>query len=127
MVMKHLKTQTEDELLIERVMYTRRYSLSLDRKRCVGCEICQIVCPKEAIEIIKPDKIEVGKSRQPMLNVNENKCSFCGVCNAICPFGAFTLRIDGEKTVPVLVKETFPKILHEIEVDETKCPISKLV
>jgi len=123
MVMKLLKTQSDDELLIERVMYTRRYSLVLDKSRCVGCEICQIVCPKEAIEIIKPVKIEGEKLKQPTIMIDENKCSFCGICNAICPFGALTLKINGEKVVPVLEKESFPELIREIEVDEKRCPI----
>jgi 4Fe-4S ferredoxin len=122
MVLKLLKRQTEDEILVERMLYTRRYLLVLDRKRCVGCEICKTVCPREAIEVIKPIKVEGKKLEQPTVTIDENKCSFCGICNAICPFGALTLEINGEKAVPVLEKESFPQLIREIEVDETKCP-----
>ena len=123
MVMKLLKTETEDELLVERVMYTKRYSLILNKNRCVRCDICQTVCPREAIEVAKPTETSSVKMKQPAITIDENKCSFCGICNAICPFGAFTLAINGGKVVPVLEKETFPQLVHEIEVDETKCPI----
>ncbi|MCW4021205.1 MAG: 4Fe-4S dicluster domain-containing protein [Candidatus Bathyarchaeota archaeon] len=123
MTMKLLKTETEGEILIERVMYTRRYSLTLDRKRCVGCEICKTVCPREAIEILKPAKMKGEELKQPKIAIDENKCSFCGICSAICLFRAFTLRINGEEVVPVFEKESFPNVIREIEVDETMCPV----
>ncbi len=123
MVMKLTCTETEEEMIIERILYTRRYSLILDKNRCVGCEICQIVCPREAIDIIKPVKVEGEKLKRPKIKVDEKKCSFCGICDAICPFGAFTLKINGERTVPVLEKESFPHLIRQVEVDESKCPI----
>jgi len=120
--MKVVKSETENNLQIKRILYTRRYSLILDKNRCVGCEICQIVCPREAIEIIKPAKFEGEKISHPNIAIDENKCHFCGICNAICPFGALTLEINDEEVVPVLKTESFPHIIHEVEVDETKCP-----
>lgn len=123
MPLKMAKFETDDELLVKRIMHVRCYSLSLDKKRCVGCNICQIVCPREAIEIIKPSKIEGEKLKQPTITIDENKCQFCGICNAICPFGALTLTINREKVVPVLEKKSFPQLIREIEVNETKCPV----
>ncbi|MFQ6095746.1 MAG: 4Fe-4S dicluster domain-containing protein [Candidatus Bathyarchaeia archaeon] len=122
MPMRIVKTETEDELVVERIMHARRYSLFLDKKRCVGCEICQIVCPREAIESRKPTKVEGEKLKQPTIMIDENKCQFCGICNAICPFGALTLEINDERTVPVLTTESFPQVIHEIEIDTDKCP-----
>jgi len=121
MVMKLTCTETEKQLIIERILYARRYSLILDKNRCIKCEICQIVCPREAIDIIKPDKDE--KQKYPLIKVDQNKCSFCGICVAICPFGAFTLTINGERTAPVLEKESFPRLIRQVEVDESKCPL----
>jgi len=122
MVMKLLKTETERELAIERIMYTKRYSLVLDRDLCVGCEICQTVCPREAIKVAKPTRSENEELKRPTTMIDEAKCQFCGICNAICPFGALTLRVNGENVVPVLEKESFPCLVHEIEVEAAKCP-----
>jgi 4Fe-4S ferredoxin len=122
MPIKVLKTETPRESSVERIMYTRRYRLILDKKRCIGCEICRIVCPKEAITVTKPVKAENQKAGRPKISIDENKCHFCGVCTAICPFGAFTLQISGKEAVPVLETESFPQIIHEIEVDENMCP-----
>ncbi len=122
MPMKIVKTETEDELAVYRIMHARHYSLLLDKNRCIGCEICQTVCPREAIEIKKPTKIEGQELTSPSITIDENKCQFCGICNTICPFGALTLKINDERTVPVLRTESFPQIIHEIEVDATRCP-----
>jgi len=121
--MRVLKSETVNETFIERIMYTRYYSLSLDKKRCVGCEICKIVCPREAIEVIKPFKIEGENQGRSTISIDENKCHFCGICNAICPFGALTLRINDEVVIPVFKTESFPQIIHEVEVNESLCPV----
>jgi len=123
MVMRLLTTETSDELVVERAMYTRRYALVLDKKRCVGCDVCQTVCPREAVQAVKPAKVEGQELGRPMIMIDEAKCSFCGICSAICPFGAFSLTMNGERINPVLEKESFPRIVHEIEVDQTKCPV----
>jgi 4Fe-4S ferredoxin len=123
MVMKLSRTQTKEKLLVERIMYTKRYSLILDRERCVGCEICRIACPQEAITALKPAKIEGEKLNRPVVAIDETKCSFCGICNAICPFGALTLNVNDKAVVPVLEKEAFPQVIHEVIVDESKCPM----
>ena len=123
MVMQLLRKQTKEKFLIERVMYTKRYSLVLDRERCVGCEICKITCPKEAITVVKPVKIDGEKLNKPTVTIDESKCSFCGICTSICPFSALELSANNEKWVPVLEKEAFPKIIHEISVEESKCPV----
>ena len=119
---KLLRTETDDRLTIERVMYVRRYSLSLDRTRCVGCEICSITCPREAIEVKVPPKVEGEKRKPPRININVEKCNYCGICNAICPFGALELRINGERVIPVVNSESFPKLIREVEVEPEKCP-----
>ncbi len=123
MAMRLLKTETEDELLVERVMYTKRYSLILNKRRCVGCDICQTVCPREAIQLAGPTETRSAKTKQPTITIDKSKCSFCGICEAICPFGAFALAIDGGKALPVLEKECFPQLVREIEVDQARCPI----
>lgn len=122
MGLKLSRRQSGDKLIVERFMYTKHYSLVLDRKRCIGCEICKIICPKEAITVCRPTKTAGQKLNKPTIFVDEKKCSFCGMCTAICPFNAFELALNGEKWVPVLDKESFPKLIHEITVNESLCP-----
>jgi len=121
--MKLLKNETENELTIEMILHTKRYSLTLDKTRCTGCGICMEICPREAIEIKKTPKADGEKAKPPTLYISEEKCHYCGMCEPICPFGALMVKIDGEHMIPVINSESFPKLIREIEVDPTKCAL----
>ena len=121
MPMKLVKTDSENELKIERILHTKRYSLTLDKNLCVGCEICKTICPREAIEIKIVPKANGEKARHPTVDVDMQKCQYCGICNTLCPFGALKVRVDGEHVVPVVKTESFPQPIREIEVDTSKC------
>lgn len=123
MPMKLMKTENENELKVERILHVKRYSLTLDKNLCVGCEICKIVCPREAIEVKTVPKASGEKARNPTISVDVQKCHYCGICNIICPFGAMKVRVDGEHVVPVVKTESFPQLVREIEVDTTKCDL----
>ena len=121
MPMKQLKTETENELKIERILHTKRYALTLDKNLCIGCGICKTICPREAIEIKTIPKTAGQKAKHPIINVDELKCHYCGICNSMCPFGALKVQIDGQYIIPVLKTESFPQLIREIEVDTKKC------
>ena len=121
--MKQLKTETENELKVERILHAKRYALTLDKNLCTGCGICKIICPREAIEIKTVPKIAGQKTKPPMISVDEQKCHYCGVCNSMCPFGALKVQVDGEHVIPVLKTESFPQLIREIEVDTKKCKL----
>jgi len=123
MPMNLLKTETEDELKIERLMYAKRYSLALDKDLCVDCELCKVICPREAIKIVKFSKGADEKAVRPAIDVDEHKCHYCGMCELICPFGAFETKIDGKRMIPVAETESFPRLLRRIEVDSSKCDV----
>ena len=123
MPMKELKTDNENELTIERLLHAKHYALTLDKKLCVGCEICQVICPREAIEIKKQPKQQGQKTQRPIFDVSAQKCSYCGMCEPICPFNALRVTVNGEHVVPVVEKESFPELIREIEVDAVKCGI----
>jgi len=123
MPMKELKTDTQNELIVERLLHAKRYSLTLDKTLCKGCEICQVICPREAITITKTSKKDGEKAKPPTIDVSTQKCSYCGMCEPICPFGALQVRVNGEHIVPVIEKESFPNLIREIEVDTSKCDV----
>ncbi|MGD8506917.1 MAG: 4Fe-4S dicluster domain-containing protein [Candidatus Bathyarchaeota archaeon] len=123
MPLKELKTETENTLTIERILHAKRYAMILDKTRCVSCEICQIICPREAIEVKKIPKENGEKAQRPKFDVSEQKCSYCGMCEPICPFNAIEVRVDKEHMVPVLDKGSFPELIREIEVDPAKCDV----
>jgi 4Fe-4S ferredoxin len=123
MPMKELKIDNENELTIERLLHAKHYALTLNKNLCVGCEICKVICPREAIEIKKQSKQPGQKAQRPIIDVNVQKCSYCGMCEPMCPFDALRVKVNEQHIVPVVEKESFPKLIHEIEVDSTKCGI----
>lgn len=123
MPMKLVKTESENELKVERILHAKRHSLTLDKNLCVGCEICKIICPREAIEIKVVPKANGEKAKHPTIDVDEQKCQYCGICNTLCPFGALKVRVNGEHVISVVNTDSFPQLVREIEVDTTKCDL----
>jgi len=85
--------------------------------------MCELICPREAIEIKTFPKVEGEKRKPPTIDVNKEKCQYCGICSSICPFGALKVMINGENVIPVIEHESFPQLIREIEVDSTKCDV----
>lgn len=123
MPMKESKTETENELTIERRLHVKRYTLTLDKTRCPGCGICVEICPRDAIELKKVPKVEGEKAKPPFVDFDEKKCQYCGICNTLCPFGALDHRVNGDPWVAVVDSESFPQFIREIDVDLTKCDV----
>ena len=123
MPIKLNKKVDENKLVVERIQYARNYSMTVDKNKCVGCEICKTVCPKEAIEIRPVTKVAGEKAKRPIIDVSEQKCHYCGICEAICPYGAISVLTNGEHVVPVVKTESFPQLSREINVDTSKCDV----
>lgn len=96
-------------------------SLYLNEELCTRCGICELLCPKEAIELGPPEAAIDSENKNPRLTVDRDKCVLCGVCDAACPFKAFQLTIDGEHEVPILDLKGFPNFAKNIEIDNEKC------
>jgi 4Fe-4S ferredoxin len=122
MPLKTLKRDTADELTLEWVLHVKNYKLALDKKHCVGCQICSLACPKEAIKLEKQPRIAGEKSRKAKVDVDLVKCNFCGICDILCPYGAIRVALDGKHVLSVVEKESFPQLIRDIQVDPSKCP-----
>lgn len=65
-------------------------------ERCVGCELCAIVCPPQAI-YVKPaenrpgDVHSHGERYAADFQINMLRCIYCGMCEEACPTGAIIL------------------------------------
>jgi len=51
----------------------------LNNSRCIGCGLCEAVCPKHCIDIKEKSNIGIF----PL--IDENKCINCGLCMDTCP------------------------------------------
>jgi len=121
MPLKTIKKDTSETLTLEWVLHVRNYKLTLDKKRCVSCQICSLACPKEAIKTEKLPKTEGGKARKAKIDVDLAKCNFCGICDILCPYGAVKVTMDGKHALSVIEKDSFPQLVRDIRADSSKC------
>jgi 4Fe-4S ferredoxin len=135
MPLKTVKKDATDALTLEWVLHVKNYKLTLDKNRCVGCQVCSLACPKEAIKTQKQPKIQGDKARKATLDIDLAKCNFCGICDIICPYGALKVTLNGIHDLSILAKESYPQLVRDITVDtrqclkecvecETACPLS---
>jgi 4Fe-4S ferredoxin len=120
--LKTVKKETVDTLSIEWILHVKNYKLALDKARCVGCQICSLACPKDAINLEKQPKAQGQKATKAKVDIDLEKCNFCGICDVSCPYGAIKLTLNGEHALSVLDKESFPKLIRDINVDTRQCP-----
>lgn len=72
------------------------------KERCVGCELCAIVCPSQAI-YVKPAENKPGEESHSHgeryasdFQINMIRCIYCGYCEEACPTGAIILSNEYE-------------------------------
>lgn len=63
----------------------RRYANG--EERCIGCKLCEAVCPAMAIKIEVAER-EDGSRRTTQYDIDLTKCIFCGFCEESCPVDA---------------------------------------
>jgi len=121
--LKTLKRENAETLTLEWILHVKNYRLTLNRKLCVGCEICSLACPKEAIKLVKQPKGVDGKAQRARVDITLEKCNFCGVCDVLCPYGAIKVTVNGEHLLNVVEKGSFPTLIRDIQVNAAKCPV----
>ncbi len=83
--------------------------------KCIGCDLCRILCPTSCIELGPVPEIASGKLQGvPPILINHETCAYCGLCASICPTGAFEFS-----TMPAdfITNEELPRFYFKPFVD----------
>jgi NADH-quinone oxidoreductase subunit I len=84
--------------------YRGRHFLVVDEdglERCVGCELCAVACPADAIYIEAAEntdeqRVSPGERYAKVYKIHMYRCIFCGYCEEACPEDAIYLGKDYE-------------------------------
>jgi NADH-quinone oxidoreductase subunit I len=85
---RRLTIKYPDQMLVLPERERGRHVLLLEN--CIGCGICERICPTLAIRLVQVDKAYSPKNRRNCYpSCNFGRCCFCDLCIESCPSQAF--------------------------------------
>jgi heterodisulfide reductase subunit A len=73
----------------------------VDQTRCVGCGLCELLCPFSAIRVVETEK---GSKAETIAA----SCKGCGVCSASCPQKAATVHHFSDEQLTAQIEALIP-------------------
>ncbi|MFC1593284.1 4Fe-4S dicluster domain-containing protein, partial [Candidatus Omnitrophota bacterium] len=72
----------------------------IEESRCIGCGICEFVCPYDAVTL--QDTPEGLRAKVIFV-----LCKGCGICNSKCPTGAISLKHFNDEQILCQIETAF--------------------
>ncbi|MHA1145958.1 MAG: 4Fe-4S binding protein [Candidatus Helarchaeota archaeon] len=119
---KHTIEKDNQELSMR--LLTLKTKLIHHQEKCMGCNTCRIVCPKDAVSRGPVGAVMKNLTEKvPSVVFDVNKCSFCGTCVYLCPFGALELLIDDQQVLKLKEEKALPDLVIEMKKTTDGAPI----
>ncbi len=129
-LLKHLRAaetfQYPEELRPLMSRYRSRHRLTLredNTPRCVGCMLCETVCPARCITIVPGEHPDPTVEKYPIrFDIDLGVCVYCGYCVEVCPEDA--IRMDtGILDLAADSREAMQLDIHELMDPKLRKPI----
>jgi len=109
------KRESDSEVVVTQRFYADEVVLSIDKSKCIGCDLCTSICPKEAA-------VRVREKERLIVTVDADKCVLCGACEPFCPSGAIVMKVSNQPKNILVERQGLPVPLDKILIDAAKCP-----
>ncbi len=90
-------------------------TLLFENNKCIGCGICNAICPTQAIEMGPIGSVVSGLLEAPFQLFDPERCIFCGLCAALCLTNAITFKFN---ETSVMDMDDYLKLKRKYDSDE---------
>jgi MinD superfamily P-loop ATPase len=109
-----VKRESAKYLELTLKMYVDEVGLRLDKQACIKCDVCALVCPRQAVAVI-PGEADLE------IFIDPRQCVLCEICAHFCPVGAVTLSYNGQPKTIFAEHQGLARFFPKISMDKGKC------